>query len=272
MSEISFKKLFKYGFDFVNLVRRDEITLYAAQSSYFVIISAIPFILLLLAVVRKIMPFESYTLLAVIEPYVPYNFMGMVEYVVNEVYDKSSSYSVLSVSAVTLVWSASKGISSLSNGICRVYEQKPSGYIKTRLKSMMYTFLFVIIFIAVVVFMVFGRLIKPIQTITEGPLATSVALALFFSGLYYVSSRRKLAYVKHLLGAAIAAAGWFVFSYFFGIYIDKFVDYSYIYGSLGAAAAFMLWLYFCMNIVLIGAEINVYIFEQLKSNNKKIRS
>lgn len=171
---------------------------------------------------------------------------------------------MLSVSAVTLVWSASKGLASLGAGICRIYGQEVPGYVRARLTSMLYTFLFAVLFIAVLTFVVFGRVFEVIAKITEGPAATFFALTLFFSALYYVSSKRKIKYIYNLTGSAIAAVGWFVFSYIFGIYIDKFVDYSYIYGSLGAMVVFMLWLYFCMNIVLFGAEINVYIFGKLR--------
>lgn len=258
----------KYIVDFIKFVNKDNISLYAAQSSFFIIISAIPFILLLLAAARLIMPFESYTLIAVLEPYVPYNFIGMVEYVVNEVYEKSSSFSVLSVSAVTLIWSASKGLASLGTGICTIYGQEVSGYIRVRLSSMLYTFLFALLFTSVIIFVVLGRVFTVIAAITEGPAATFLALAIFFSGLYYVFSKRKMRYINNLAGSVLAAFGWFVFSYFFGIYIDKFVDYSYIYGSLGAMVVFMLWLYFCMNIVLLGAKINVYIFGNTKTDSK----
>lgn len=254
------KKVVDYIMNFIKFIYKDNISLYAAQSSFFIIISAIPFVMLLLAAARLIMPFESYTLIAVIEPYVPNKFIGMVEYVINEVYDKSASFSILSISTVTLIWSASKGLASLGMGICKIYEQQAAGYVKVRLLSMFYTFLFVLMIIAVLIFIVLGRVFPIISSITEGSVATIFALTMFFSGLYYVASKRKMSYLKNLVGSVTAAMGWFVFSYFFGIYIDKFVDYSYIYGSLGIIVVFMIWLYFCMNIILIGAEINMYIF------------
>ena len=47
-----------------------------------------------------------------------------------------------------------------------------------------------------------------------------------------------------------------LFSYFFSLYIEYFPTASYIYGSLATVVLFMLWLYFCMIILLIGAEAN----------------
>lgn len=253
------KRLFGYVYDFIKFVREDDITLYAAQSAFFIIISSIPFVLLCIAVAKRFIPFESYTLIAVLEPYIPYSFVGIAEYVINEVYEKSSSFSMLSVSAVTLVWSASKGIFSIGEGICKIYGQERSGYIKPRLTSILYTFLFVLIFMAVLVFMVFGRVFDALRTVTEGPIATVFALTVFFSGLYYAASRRHISFHRHIVGSAVAALGWSVFSYVFSVYIEYFVDYSYIYGSLGIMVVFMIWLYFCMNIVLVGAKLNMYI-------------
>lgn len=59
-----------------------------------------------------------------------------------------------------------------------------------------------------------------------------------------------------LRGAAFAAVGWFVYSRFFEFYIEHFADYSYIYGSLASVIIVMLWLYSCMEILLIGAGVN----------------
>lgn len=255
-------RLVKNIYRFTKAVRNDKITLYAAQSSFFLMISSIPMILLCVSVAKLFISFESYTLIAILEPYIPYNFMGIVEYVINEVYEKSVSFPTLSLSAITLAWSASKGLASIGIGICQIYKQKLSGYIKLRFLSIFYTFLFVLVFIAVLVFMVFGQIFKVFDNITEGPLATIFVMTMFFSGLYYVASKRVCKYSRHFIGGAFAALGWTVFSYVFAGYIKYVVDYSYIYGSFAVVAAFMLWLYVCMNIVLIGAEINMFILKK----------
>ncbi|MEG0019288.1 MAG: YhjD/YihY/BrkB family envelope integrity protein, partial [Oscillospiraceae bacterium] len=57
-------------------------------------------------------------------------------------------------------------------------------------------------------------------------------------------------------GAAIASGGWLIFSFGYSIYINYFSSYASLYGSLGALMLFMLWLYMCMNILLVGALIN----------------
>ncbi|MBO5274142.1 MAG: YihY/virulence factor BrkB family protein, partial [Clostridia bacterium] len=38
--------------------------------------------------------------------------------------------------------------------------------------------------------------------------------------------------------------------------IEIFPNFSYVYGSLAAVMLMMLWVYVCMTILLLGAEIN----------------
>ena len=51
-------------------------------------------------------------------------------------------------------------------------------------------------------------------------------------------------------------------------YVNRFADYSYIYGSLTAVVLLILWLYFCMNIFLLGAEVNCFLKERKEKNRE----
>ena len=74
---------------------------------------------------------------------------------------------------------------------------------------------------------------------------------------------RKVKFFSQLTGAFFSAVGWFLYSRFFEFYIENFANYSYIYGSLTALIIVMLWLYSCMEILLVGAGINVFLEEKL---------
>lgn len=88
-----------------------------------------------------------------------------------------------------------------------------------------------------------------------------VVLILFFALIYKALPDKKLSFRRQIPGAIFATAGWLIFSYLFNIYINNFSNYSYIYGSLTAIILFMLWMYFCMIILLAGAELNIIIDE-----------
>ena len=65
-----------------------------------------------------------------------------------------------------------------------------------------------------------------------------------------------------LPGAVIAVGGWIGLSYLLGIYFRDFANYNATYGTLGAAIAFSVWLFWSNFIMLIGAEINAKLLQQ----------
>ena len=84
----------------------------------------------------------------------------------------------------------------------------------------------------------------------------TAVFALTFRGYSGVRTGAGTGFFSGLRGAAFAAVGWFVYSRLFEFYIGHFADYSYIYGSLASVIIVMLWLYSCMEILLIGAGVN----------------
>jgi len=60
-------------------------------------------------------------------------------------------------------------------------------------------------------------------------------------------------------GAVFAAILWLIASLGFRIYLQFVNNYTVIFGSLGAAAILLVWLYVSGLAVLIGGEINASI-------------
>lgn len=56
-------------------------------------------------------------------------------------------------------------------------------------------------------------------------------------------------------GAVLASLGWTVVTFGFSIYVTYFNGFS-MYGSLTTIVILLIWLYACMNLVLIGAYMN----------------
>ena len=85
----------------------------------------------------------------------------------------------------------------------------------------------------------------------------AITLFLFaFVLLYTIVPSSKQNPWQQLPGALFAAICWLLFSFGFSLYFSNFSNYSYMYGSLAAVVLLMLWLYFCICILFIGAEIN----------------
>jgi membrane protein len=56
--------------------------------------------------------------------------------------------------------------------------------------------------------------------------------------------------------------GWTGGSLGFSWYVNRVAHYDATYGSLGAAVGFMMWIWFSVMVVLIGAELNAEIEHQ----------
>jgi membrane protein len=89
-----------------------------------------------------------------------------------------------------------------------------------------------------------------------------VAKGVFSSRLFRWDKSAKVKLASQIPGAAIAAAGWILFSFFYSLYFENFPRLSFLYGGLAAIVFFMLWIYFCMLILLSGAEINKLLSER----------
>ena len=86
-----------------------------------------------------------------------------------------------------------------------------------------------------------------------------VLLVACFTGLYTYLPHRHLLARRQLPGALFSTFGWMLFSYGFSMYFNFFSRFSYMYGSLTAIILLMLWIYFCICILFLGAEINCHL-------------
>jgi membrane protein len=75
-------------------------------------------------------------------------------------------------------------------------------------------------------------------------------------GLYYLAPNVKQRFFATLPGAILAVSCWIGLSYLLGIYFRSFANFNKTYGTLGAAIALMVWLYWTGFAMLVGAELN----------------
>lgn len=265
---ISFIKIIRA---FARKIRDDCVSAFAAQAALFVIISFFPFIMLLLTILQNI--YSESTLLGTLTVIFPSSLHSLIIGIIAEVYAKTTG-TIVSFAAITALWAASRGVLAVIKGLNSVYCIKETrNYIRLRLLSAVYTFIFIIMLVITLSILVFGnRLYIWIQgkipvlselalfIISVRTMVGLLILTLFFLLLYVIIPNRKTRVYKELPGAFISAVGWMGFSYLFSYYVDNMGNYSNTYGSLTAVVIFMLWFYFCMYILFIGAEINVVLY------------
>lgn len=263
------KKILFRILEFVNRLTGDNVSVYAAQASFFLIISAIPLLMLIFTIIKLFIDIDQQTILHTINAFAPAEISSLVTTILNELFNKTSSIPVISITAISTLWLASKGIMALYMGLNNVYHVKMRNYFYSRLIAVVYTLALVATLILTIIFFAFGNkfetflashliiLSNLVQLLLRGKIFFFTAyLTLLFALFYKFMPKRENTFKEQLPGAAFSAAGWMIFSYIYSIYINNFSNYSYVYGSLAAVVLLMLWLYFCMNIFLYGAQIN----------------
>lgn len=261
--------LYKIIRAFNRKIKDDNISAYSAQAAFYVIISFFPFFMLLLTLVQYL-PITRDTLESTIIQIFPQSINNLVIGIVGEIYATASG-TLISITAISALWSASRGILSIVKGLNSAYGIKESrNYLKLRFISAVYTFIFAIMLVVTILILVFGNQLS-LWIMNRVPILSELALiiisirtivgllilTLFFLLIYTVIPNRSTKIYKELPGALVSAAGWMGFSYLYSFYIDNMGNYSNTYGSLTAIVLFMLWFYVIMNILFIGGEINI---------------
>lgn len=165
------------------------------------------------------------------------------------------------------LYSASKGMASLMEGINVAYDEKEErGFIKLKLETL-----------ALTLFLIFGLIVSLCVTLAV-PVALSfvdlgdmleplilmlsfifiaVLTVLGLSVLYrYGPSRDAPKWSWASVGAIVGSALWLIGSAGFAYYVKTFGSYNESFGSLAGVVIMLTWLWLSAFIILLGAELN----------------
>lgn len=267
-----------------HIISKDNVFVFAAQAAFYIIISSIPTLMMLIALVKFILPVSESDVLSAAQPFIPEIIKSPVISIISEIFS-GSSFSIASITALSAFWSASRGVAAVKRGIRNVYHTpSDQNFILGIISDLCYTLVFIILIIIFLATVVFGshiidflqvkslilRLIFGSSPILKLLLTYGIMIVVF-GVLYSAFSGRNLRFSHHLPGAYFTAGGWVIFSVLFSFYINNFSSYSYVYGSLTAIVLMMLWIYFCMVIFLLGGELNKLILVTRHNKKKRVK-
>lgn len=264
----------KFGKIFSEKLKEDHVSAYSAMSSYFMIMSFVPFLMLLLSL-AKYLPFTADDVMNLLKSISLVNENSFLQSILDEIFTHSN-FSIMGLTIITLLWAASKGVWAMIQGFNSVYDIEESrNTLILRISAMFYTLALMIVIVITLILLVFSSSIHSYVTMHFPRLAPIAALLVnlrgffslfiltgFFLLLYIFIPARKSSIKDEMVGAVFASLGWSVFSFGFSIYVSRFSSYTKIYGSLGTILLFFLWLYMLMYIMFLGAEINFFLSEQ----------
>ncbi len=266
---------------FAKKCKKDKINAYSAQSAFFVILSAIPFLMMFSSLLRYT-PITESTLMQIFQKTLPEYVSPFLISITEEVYNRS--FGVTSITAIVAVWSASKGIHYMTDGLNAVNDlEENRNWFVLRFWAIIYTMIFLFAIIFTLLVLVFGNSLHMLATqyipLLSGVVAILanfkgvlifVLLVVFFDVIFTKLPSKKLEFQGQLPGAVLCAVAWYVFSFGLSVYVDYFNGFS-MYGSLTTIVLIMLWLYFCMYIMMLCAEINVVFNEHFRRWLKRER-
>lgn len=265
------RKWIRRTMDFFRHMSSTNVNAYAASAAFFVFLSLIPIIILLCSIL-PLTPLKEQDLLTAVQ-FMPAPVVPLMSAMVESVY--KSTVGTVSAAAVVTLWSAGKGMLALMTGLNVMNGVKESrNYLVQRILASFYTVVLLILLLLSLLLMVFGNTL--VRVLGEHfpalsdflsllmylkPIFTWGVLTIAFMILYAFVPNCRLRVKGQFFGAMFTSVSWNLFSFGFSVYLDRFNNMS-VYGSLSAIVVVMLWLYFCMYLLLVGAYIN-----RILSNN-----
>ena len=254
-------------------IRSLHITTYAGYAGYFLILSVFPTLVLVLGLLRYT-PLSPADLTDLAEGFLPAALHGYARDLITGT-DTNISRTAVSVSALTALWSAGKGIYGLMKGLNAIYGvTEHRGWLRTRALCAVYMVLFLVVLLLTLALHVFGNTLLRFWQHRGGYLnwlgtqllglryflLVGVQTLLFVAVFMYLPGRNNR-FWDSLPGACFSSFGWMAVSGAFSVYVEHFPGYAGIFGPVYGVAIVMLWLYFCVNTLFCGAVLNRYLMK-----------
>lgn len=265
-------------YNFIDRMSEENIAAYAASTAYFFFLSVVP-MLLLVFMILPYTPLNNQDVKTIAETVLPEQLDTTAFLLLDSIYERSTN--TLPIVFLVTIWSAGTGTLALKRGLNAIHHiTEKRNYFILRLFSCLNTLVMILAMLIIMLLFVFeSQLVALLTSLAPETaivwevlqpfryIALCFLLLLLVALIYTYLPTKKLRFLEQLPGATFTALTWAAFSYGFSWYVSM-ADYS-IYGSLSVVIIFMLWLYMCMYILLIGAYINSYF---KKANRAFIRS
>jgi membrane protein len=250
---------------------------FAAALSHYFVLSLFPLLIFMSALVAYVpIPGVFNQILGMLARVVPPDSMGLVRKILADVV-LSRHGSLLTFGIVFTIWSSSSGLAAMIEALNVAYDVPETRRIwTTRALAIGLTFLIGFLLLVALGVLIagpkFGGWLAEKIEISQVFVAVwpfvrwSVAIGFTVVAvelLYFWGPNIRQKFQSTLPGAVIAVAGWIGLSYLLGIYFRHFAHYNTTYGTLGAAIALSVWFYWTSFIILVGAEFNSRLLQEV---------
>lgn len=262
----------------------------AAEMGFMMVIGIFPFMLFLTAIFGWLGNKASMTpVLIFLSTFMPEQAMNLIVTVLSEamIFSHGKLIAIIGF-CVTLILSTN-GVAVVLKGLNRAYKvNETRNFIYTRLLSLLMVFVDTMVLFLSINLIVFGKAIINLM-ISHFHMSTGVAVMLLtlrwpvaFASLflmaflsYYIlpdlRGNEKYKMKSAIPGTWFFTTFWLIGSWGFSIYVNNLKTYNMVYGTIGAFAVLMVWLYYTSILILVGGEINSQVYNQLERKAQEIR-
>ncbi len=248
----------KFALKLIENIRTHDITSYAAQCAYFLVLSLFPFAIMTIMVLTNV----GYDFLS--HAGISFNTLPPeVEQLLKEYFAYSNKFSSLQFSPfiITLIWMSSNAMSAVIkafNVVNNLEASENRNYFHKRFVAVLALF----IMIMMVVLFIYASTIflNSFVKVVLRFLILTCALVV----LYYILPNVKRRVLNIIPGALIAGVLFIATTYTFGFFMENFTRYSLIYGSLSSIILLLILLFLLAYILILGEEINALICAVMK--------
>ena len=206
--------------------------------------------------------------LELIRPLVPADFFTLISAQVDQLLSLGSSHFGVTalISLALALWSSRAGVAALIRGLNAIHQRPNRAGHHHQLRAIFVTFVLIGLVLALMVMAVVMPLVTDVlpdwMAWANLTATTNLGLALMFAVLSVALAFRlgpnhgETAPPLFSWGLLVAVVLWGLVTQGFMLYLANFNSYNRVYGSIGAVAVTMIWLYFTAYAVLLGAAVD----------------
>ena len=248
---------------------------HASSIAYYSFLSIVPLLALCISLI-SLTGLDQRQVLDFLATFVPDALSEFVSNLVADAFARAGF--ALSLSTISLVWSASKGANAMRVGLNAAYRvQETRGFVATMIISVLAVITLGLL-IAGTMWMIFGNsLLRALSQsipglhLYDGATELLEAAALLIAGIVVLAlcytwlPMGKRRFSAQLPGAVCTLVGCSILTFGFRLYVDHLADYNVIYGSLATVVMLLFWMYLIFYVLIAGAFVNRRLEERARA-------
>ena len=278
----------KYIEDLIKKIIDQDFCGVAAEMAFWFILGLFPFLLFLTSMFAWVGKKTLITpILTFITNIAPKDVASLILSTLNEAMIFKQGKLIAIFGLIITIALTSNAIAVIIKGLNRAYAiEETRNFIYTRVLSVLMVFINSLALFLAVNLIVLGKVI--LNFLLEYTLLSQLsidliamirwpvsylALAFCAIGNYYIlpaiEGNDKIKFKSVLPGTLFFSFFWMLGSWCFSIYLSNLNAYNKVYGTIGAFAILMVWLYYTSLIVLVGGEINSRFYARLMKKKEE---